>query len=386
MKILIFSWRDIKHPSWGGAEVLTMELAKRWVRKGHKVSIISAKFPGAKNQETIQGIKIFRPASFFYRSPFEYFSFLHKTANFYRESLAGQYDLVIDQAHGLPFFTPLFVKEKIVIFPFEVAKDIWFYEVRFPFSIAGYLLESAYIRLFKNRPFLTISNSTAKDLKNLGVKNIFTFKPGINFRPLKRLPRKNQVPLIVSLGRVTKMKRITETLQAFRLLHKEFPIIKLVIMGRSENEHLKELKKICLEMAIDDRVIFTGFVSENEKKRWLSQAWGLVSTSSREGWGLIVIEAAANGTPTVAYRVPGLVDSIKNEQTGLLCQKNTPVEIARNIRRLLIDHDLRKKLSRHALVSSREFSWNKAADEVLEFLKKTIAHPQVPTQDTSEVV
>lgn len=370
MKILIFSWRDIKHPGSGGAEVLTMELAKRWVNNGHEVSIVSAKFPDAKDEETIEKIKIMRPAMFFYQSPLEYFSFLYKTARFYRKKLAGKYDLVIDQAHGLPFFTPLFVKEKVVLFPFEVAKEIWFYEVRFPFSIFGFLLEFVLVKIFKNAPFLTISPSTANDLKSLGAKNVFTFIPGVNSKPLKRLPRKNKTPLIVSLGRITNMKRVGDTLQAFRLLHKEFPLVRLVIIGRGVEGYLEKLKDLCRVMAIEDRVSFVGFISEEEKKRLLSQAWALVSTSTREGWGLIVIEAATCGTPTVAYKVPGLVDSIKDGQTGLLCQKNTPVDLARNLRKILKNPSLRIGFSQNALIFSRNFSWDKPAEEVLNFLAK----------------
>lgn len=372
MKILIFSWRDIKHPGWGGAEVLTLELAKRWVREGHRVSLVSANFPGAKNEETIEKVKVFRPAMFYAQSPFEYLTYLYRTARFYQKRLSGKYNLVIDQVHGLPFFTPFFVKEKVILFPLEVAKRIWFHEVRFPFSLVGYLLELAYIKIFRNLPFLTISPSTAKELTNLGVKKVFTVAPGINFKPLKKLPRKNEFPQLISLGRITKMKRIGETIQAFRLLHKEFPHIQLVVIGQGKEKCLQELKTLCRLMAIDDRVFFTGFVSEKEKRKRLSRAWILVSTSLKEGWGLTVIEAAACGTPTVAYQVAGLVDSVKNQETGFLCQKNNPVELARNIRKLLIDPSVRKRLSQNALAYSRNFTWDQAADGTLKILQEIL--------------
>lgn len=372
MKILIFSWRDIKHPAKGGAEILTLELAKRWVRKGHPVTLVSASFPGAKKQETIAGVKIFRPAEFLY-SARKYLIYLYQTAKFYRKNLAGKYDLIIDQAHGLPLFTPLYARQEIVLFPLEVAKEIWFSEVHFPFSLIGYLLEQAYIRFFRHLPFLTISPSTAKELKKMGVKNVFTITPGVNPIPLSKLPAKNKFPLLISLGRITPMKRIENTIQAFRLLHKEFPIIKLVVIGHGQPKYLEKLKNLCQNMAIEDRISFTGFISEEEKRKLLSQAWILVSSSSKEGWGLTVIEAAACGTPTVAYQVPGLVDSVKDQETGLLCQKNTPVELAKNIRKLLIKPSLRKLLSRNALDYSQNFSWDKTADEALAIFRQIIS-------------
>lgn len=374
MKILIFSWRDIKFPGWGGAEVLTLKLAKAWLAKGHKVNIVSAKFPGAKDEEIIEGVKIFRPARFYHHSPFEYLTYLYRTARFYRRKLVGKYDLVIDQVHGLPFFTPFFVKEKVVLFPLEVAKSIWFYEIRFPYSLFGYLLEFAYIKIFKDVPFLTISSSTANDLTKLGVENISTITPGRNFPPLRRLPRKSKAPLLVSLGRITEMKRIGDTIYAFRLLHKELPNIKLVIAGQGKEKYFEKLKSICQTTAIDDRVSFPGYISEKEKKRLLSQAWIFVSTSLREGWGLSVIEAASCGTPTVAYKVAGLVDSIKNQETGFLCQKNNPQELVKNIRRLLINRALRRRISQNALNYSRQFSWEKTAGDGLEIFKKILSH------------
>lgn len=373
MKILIFSWRDIKFPGWGGAEVLTMKLAKSWTIKGHKVDILSAKFPGAKDKEIIDGIKIFRPGNFSGHSPLEYLIYLYKTVRFYRRELAGKYDLVIDQVHGVPFFTPLFVKEKVIFFPLEVAKNIWFYEVRFPFSLIGYFLEFVYIKIFRNFPFLTISSSTAQDLSRYGVKKVYTLTPGRNLPPLKNLSRKSKSPLIVSLGRITEMKRLGDTIHAFRLLHKELPNINLTIMGRGKEEYQRSLQGICHEMAIDDRVKFTGYICEKEKRELLSRAWILVSTSLREGWGLTVIEAAACGTPTVAYKVAGLVDSIEDNQTGLLCQKNNPQELVKNIRKLLINRSLRRKISQNALDYSRHFSWEKTADEGLKIFKQVLS-------------
>lgn len=365
MRILIFSWRDIKHPSAGGAEILTMELAKRWVKSGHLVTLLSANFPKGRVKEIINGVQIRRLGHFYHYSPREYLGYIYKTFSFYRQKQAGNYDLILDQVHGLPFFTPFYAKENVILFPLEVAGKIWFQEVPFPYSLIGFGLEQLYIQFFKKLPFLTISPSTAKELRDLGVKKIFTIQPGLNFRPSLKVPPKNPTPLLVSLGRITEMKRIDKTLQAFRLLHKEIPFIELVIIGRGKSEHLAQLRKFCYEIGIEDRVFFPGFIKKSEKIKILKKAWLLVSSSMKEGWGLTVTEAAACGTPTVAYKIPGLVDSIKDRRTGLLCQKNTPVDLARNIRKILLNDHLRQQLSQNALTYSRQFTWNRAAKEAL---------------------
>jgi glycosyltransferase involved in cell wall biosynthesis len=375
MKILIFSWRDIKNPQAGGAEVLTHEITKRWANQGHQVSLVASQFAKSKSRETVDGVTIFRPARFDRYSPFLYLTFLLKTTLFYRKNLKGQHDIIIDQVHGLPMLTPLYVREKVILFPLEVARDIWRYEIPFPFWPIGWLLESVYLRYFRNRPFWAISPSTIKDLKARGIKRITLITPGLDFPPLESIPVKSKNPLIVSLGRLTPMKRIEQTLMAFALVLKKAPRAKLVIIGRGKAQYLKKLQKRTQDLKIQSNVKFTGFVSDKERKKWLSQAWVLVSTSLREGWGLIVIEAAACGTPSVVYRVPGLIDSVKNNQTGVICRQNSPEILANNLLRLFSDSKKRRALSSKALIHSRRFDWEKTAQDCLAALKKTTNPP-----------
>ncbi len=63
MKILILNWRDIKNPNGGGAEILTHELAKGWVKSGHNVTQFSSSFKGSKPQEIIDKVKFARKGS-----------------------------------------------------------------------------------------------------------------------------------------------------------------------------------------------------------------------------------------------------------------------------------------------------------------------------------
>jgi glycosyltransferase involved in cell wall biosynthesis len=69
---------------------------------------------------------------------------------------------------------------------------------------------------------------------------------------------------------------------------------------------------------VGDSVVFWDRVSPQEKHRLMSEAHALLMTSVREGWGLVVTEASACGTPAIVYDVPGLRDSVRNESTGLV--------------------------------------------------------------------
>ena len=88
----------------------------------------------------------------------------------------------------------------------------------------------------------------------------------------------------------------------------------------------------------------------------------------REGWGLNIVEANALGVPAVAYDVPGLCDSVKNNETGLLAEGGNIKDLAEKTIKLLTDNLLREKLSVNALNYSKQFSWDKTADEFMKLI------------------
>src|SRR5258706_9084395 len=161
MKILILNWRDVKNPKSGGAEIVTLEHAKGWVRKGHSVTWLASNFIGAKPQENIDGVEVFRKGNFItvflYAPIFYLFS-------------GKKFEVVIDEIHGLPFFTPFYVRKPIIVFIHEVAKEIWEYMYPFPIFLLGRLLEKIIFIPYHFTTFITVYPSTKKELIKLGVK------------------------------------------------------------------------------------------------------------------------------------------------------------------------------------------------------------------------
>src|SRR5438309_329776 len=99
MRILILNWRDIRNPASGGAEILTHEVAKRWVDMGHIVTQFSSKFPNAKRDETIDGVRYLRSGQWWNVHGF--------AAIYYIFYLRNKTDLVIDEVHWFPFFSAI---------------------------------------------------------------------------------------------------------------------------------------------------------------------------------------------------------------------------------------------------------------------------------------
>lgn len=369
MRILIFSWRDIAHPRSGGAEIVTDELARRWVKLGHPVTLLSAAFPGSRNTETIHGVNVVRPGAFHRYSPIQYLDFLYRTIRYYRAHLAGRFDLVIDQVHGLPFWTLFWVKEPVVVFPLEVAGPIWRYEIPWPFHLVGQLLEHFYFWLYRSIPAITISPSVKKELTAHGLRQVSVIPLGNTIKPFRNLSKKSQYPTIINLGRLVPMKRIEQTLAAFALVLKQAPQARLTIVGRGRPAYVRRLKQTARRLKIARSVSWRGYVSPKNKTALLRNAWLLVSTSLKEGWGLVVLEANACGTPAIVYRVPGLIDSVQDNRTGIICRENTPEFLASKIIKVLSNKSLRIRLSQNALTYSRQFDWNKSAKEALEIIR-----------------
>src|SRR5258708_37791401 len=124
MKILILNWRDIKHPLAGGAEISTHEHAKKWKAAGHEIIQFSSFFKDAKASEEIDGISLIRRGSHYTVHLFAFWYFI--------KNLRGKVDVIIDQFHFIPFFTPLYTKCKKIAFIHETAEEIWFKNRIFP--------------------------------------------------------------------------------------------------------------------------------------------------------------------------------------------------------------------------------------------------------------
>lgn len=364
-RILILNWRDIKHPLAGGAEISTHEHAKRWLESGFDIIQFSSRVEGRTNEETIDGIKIIRRGSHYTVHLFALFYFL--------KNLRNKIDLVVDEFHFIPFFTPLYTGTKIIAFIHETARELWFKNQPFPINILGFLLEPFFFKLYKKVPFMTVSKSSKIDLIKLGImeKKIHLIQNGVMVKISNKSREKN--PTILYLGRLAKDKGIEDALLAFHDIQKVFRDAALWIVGREEKKgYTKDLIKLAKKLKIDKSITFFNYVSDEKKFDLLKQAWVLVHPSVKEGWGLTVIEAATQGTPTVAYNALGLCDSIVDGKTGLLTSEMNSHSLAEKTLTLLNDKILYNKLSKNALLWSKKFNWKKSTTQSLKLIRQTI--------------
>jgi glycosyltransferase involved in cell wall biosynthesis len=180
------------------------------------------------------------------------------------------------------------------------------------------VLEPWWLRTYRDVPALTVSQSSAESLeRHHGWRNVSVIPEGYTPHPVPGVAKETE-PTIAFLGRLVAMKRPEDAIAAFELLRRTVGSARIWIIG--DGPRLAGLRDNA-----PPGVEFLGRLSRDDVLERLARAHVLVATSVREGWGLNVSEAAACGTPTIGYSVPGLVDSIPASGGALVPPKPVPL-------------------------------------------------------------
>jgi glycosyltransferase involved in cell wall biosynthesis len=353
----------------GGAERFTHGVARGLVARGDEVEWFSASFPGAADREEFDGIR-------FVRAGRQWTVHLDAIRH-YRKTLRERFDIVIDEVNTIPFFTPLWSSVPSYMLIHQLAQEVWWYESKFPLSAIGYTLEPVYLRLYRHKPVFTVSESTRKDLLRLGFSGPITLVPeGLESTASSTTPKAVE-PTCLYVGRIAPSKRVADVIRAFALFRHDIKTAQLWIVGDGPVGYRRQLARLVERFGLSRHVHFYGHLSHEEKQAKMAQAHMLLMTSVREGWGLVVSECAALGTPTVAYDVPGLRDSVVHERTGLLTH-GSPAYLASAMSRLQGDPELYQQLVRGGLESVRDLSFDRATTLIRDQLLRGLGSSASP--------
>jgi len=375
MRIFVVNWQDIRNPLAGGAEVHLHEVFSRIARKGHEVTLYCSSFPGALPTEDINGIRVIRQGG---RYLFN-FRFLYA----YLTRLSGQrFDVVVDDMNKIPFFSPLFVRQPIYGVTHHLFGRSIFLEANAVLASYVYLMERWAVSLYKRRriPFIVGSPSTLAELQreHFPAEDVSLVSYGVDHALHTTAGGvKSDIPLIGYFGRLKKYKSVDQLLRALPSVVERVPGLKVLIVG--EGDDRPRLESMTRDLGLERVVEFTGFVPETRKVELLQRMWFKVTTSSKEGWGLTVLEANACGTPVVASNVQGLRDAVKDNETGLLYAYGDVGDLTSKILSLLTDNALRNRLTQAAIAWSQQFDWEIAAQQTLNLLEKRV-RPSIPAR------
>ena len=348
LRILWLSHRDPLNPKAGGVGRTIHEVCTRLAKNGHYVTLLTGGWNGCKKVEYIQGVKVCRYGRSF--GP-------HITLPIYLAKY--KYDIIVnDLGHAIPWVSsPVLGKHTIAFFHHLHARSL-------PGQVNTLLaktitsIEKCYFLIYRNTPFVTESSKSNADLKNLGIgeKMIHIIPPGVNrdlFQPIE----KAESPTMVYFGGMRRYKRPEESIYLIETMIHKINNIELIIVGTGpQKTHLENLVR---ERKLQDSVKFTGRLDDKELAKVVASSWLNIHVSITEGWGLSIIEASSAGTPTVAYNVPGVVDTIENGINGLRVKDGDKEALAEAALEIL--NDPNKWWSSSVEVAAK-YSWDRTAE------------------------
>jgi len=358
MRILWINHRDPKHPQAGGAEVRLHEIARRLVKMGHKVTVLSERVSGLPDREILDGIEIQRIGNK---------ATIHLLAPLYLRKHQHKYDIIIDDiAHAVPWYSPLATKKPVIAQIHHIHQDVVNIELPKPLAWIVSRAERTIPQTYRH--FVTVSQSTKEELVKLfGIDpdRIAVIPNGIDPEKYKPGP-KDPNPTILWVGRIKRYKNLDHLLKAYKTVKQEIPEAQLIIIGTGDQE--QAIRQLARKLELKD-VHFLGKVPEEIKIKWMQRAWVIVSTSTKEGWGITVTEAAACRTPAIAYNVPGLRDSVRHMETGILVEPRNIVQLAKMIIWILSDSNMRDVLSENAHKLALKFTWDESFKVIEKYIR-----------------
>lgn len=176
---------------------------------------------------------------------------------------------------------------------------------------------------------------------------------------------------ILFLGRIEKRKGLIYLLKAYQMLEKRLKRnwvlsnLRLIVAGSGPlRDNLEEwAKKNKLE-----NVIFEGEVKEKKVPRYYRSCDIFVSPAIfGESFGIVLVEAMASGVPVVAFANEGYKEVLKSPGKKFLVKSKDYKTLSRKIESLIKDKKLREKMGRWGIKEARKYSWQKIADQILDF-------------------
>jgi len=366
-RVLILNQRDPRHPAAGGAEVHVAEISRRMAAMGYQLTQAAVGFPGAPDQERLDGLEVVRLGRIRWYYP-------RAALLCARETRRGRFDVVVEHLNKLPFCAPAHSAVPVLAVDHHLFGRSAFLQAAWPVAAMVVATEALIPWIYRKTPFLAVSQSSKDDLVARGISadRIGLIHNGVR-QPETPPPRIAVRPCRVAyFGRLERYKRVDLLLRALATLAPRLPELEIVIIGRGSRR--AELERLASELGLAARTRFTGFANDELRDGLLAGSRVCVCPSVKEGWGITVVEANALGVPVVATDVPGLRDAVRHDETGLLVADGPPdalvLRLADATLRLLADEALATRLAAGALAWSRRFDWDTAAGVMAEAVER----------------
>ena len=359
----------------GGAEKRVYELARRLVQRGHEVHWYSIGWWWPENGQKdieLEGIHLHgvcKPMDLYNGEKRSVSEAVYFAARLLPKLGWEKFDVI--DCQGFPFFScftakinSLFGGSPLVITLHEVWNDYW-YEYLGKAGFFGKLVEKLMVNLTGR--IITVSKKTKADLKVMKSSEKSVVIPnGIDFNYISKISPAGEKSDVIFAGRLIKEKNVELLIRAVSDVKEKIPDIKCCIIG--DGPERAKLEKLVQELDIQTNVEFKGFMKDyGDLISYMKSSEVFVLPSTREGFGIVVIEANACGLPVVVVdsKMNAASDLIINNKNGIISDFSKE-DIAENIINMI---DKKKEMQNECILTSREYDWDKIVDALEEFYK-----------------
>lgn len=387
----------------GGQVTYVLELSKHLARRGIKVDIFTRQFEGRSKIDPINDdVRVVRlpcgPDQFIRKEDMfphwdeyvgNFLAFVDEEGISYDVFHghywdAGYVSMKVSEALGKPFFYTAhslgaWKREQMGGDPAEMEK-------LFKFEERVHWENIVFRKAVAHTVTTEDGKAIYKRLYDFETPDMDVIPPGVDverFRPLTDGESERDIVtpkrFVFALSRIDSNKGHVELLRAFASVREACPGVHLVIGGGSKSPKQHELdviagfQKVVDELELADRVIFTGYISDDDLATYYRKAELFVLPSKYEPFGMTTLEAMSCGTPVVATRFGGIRNNLQHEHDALLVDPSDPVEFGAAMERILNDDAFRDRLRDNGLRTIHErFSWDSIAETTLAFYQRYV--------------
>jgi glycosyltransferase involved in cell wall biosynthesis len=367
LRLLVLAYRDPSNPFNGGGDVYINELAKGYASRGHSVTFFASRSKGSQSTDKIDNLNIVRLGN-------KFTMFVHLFFHYFKH-FRGQFDLIVEEIIGgprIPFFASFYMNEPIIGIIQQKHKELFRKQFSLPFYLFFSLLERSLVLFYREKQIIVNSARTLEDLRSLGYDNkkMHIIYPGLpenyfNIPIESYVERSRNLLKIICLTKFRRYKNIHLVIEAVKKVHNSIPNCELIIAGKTnevEPEYELELRK---QVGSLPYIAIEKDITESRKLELLRSSLVLVLPSTLEGFGIVVIEANACGTPAVTSdKVPAAV----NGKNAIVTVSNNVDELTTAIIELLTNKEKWLLLSKGSSEWARHFTWNNSADQFTALL------------------
>lgn len=354
----------------GGAEKRIYELGKRLVKEGHEVHVFGVKWWDGADMIVNDGMVLHgvcKPLKLYVNGRRSIHEAIIFSIKLFPHLIRERFDVIDTSA--FPYFSCFTVKlvsllrrTPMTITWHEVWGNYW-YEYLGWRGIFGKLVEHLISKLIHTS--IAVSSLTKKNLVSLGVgrENIHIVPNGIDLKKIANIPPSPDECDMIFAGRLIREKNVDMLLEAVDYARIALPNVKCHIIGQGPER--ERLVRLAAERGLLDNVRFFGFMGYEEVISRLKSSKVLVLPSTREGFGIIVIEAFACGVPVITVKSErNAACELVSEKTGLVVSLDAR-ELGNAVCKLITDGALRKNMAAAAKSAAQEYDW----DEIVRKLR-----------------